>query len=72
MTQAKKEAHRRGKTVTALIEQGLRLVIAQSEKQEPQKRFVLPVSSATGGLQPGIDLNNSVALWDMMDEDERF
>ena len=72
LAQAKKEAQRRGKTVTALIEQGLRLVLAQPEKSEPKKRFVLPVSSATGGLRPGVDLNNSVALWDLMDEDERF
>jgi hypothetical protein len=72
MLQVKKEAQRQGKTVTALIEQGLRLVLARSDRPDPDKRFVLPVSSATGGLRPGVDLNNSVALWDLMDEDERF
>ncbi len=73
MTQAKKEAQRRGKTVTALIEQGLRLVLTPSETPNPRKKFTLPVSdAATGGLLPGVNLDNSVALWDMMDEDERF
>jgi len=72
MLQAKKEAQRRGRTVTALIEQGLRLVLAQPEKAEPRKWVSLPVSSATGGLLPGVDLNNSAALLDILDEDERF
>ncbi len=73
MTQAKREAQRRGKTVTSLIEQGLRLVLAQPEAQGPRKRFVLPVSDVkTGGLLPGIDLNNSAALLDIMEEDEHF
>jgi hypothetical protein len=30
----------------------------------------LPVSSATGGLRPGIDLNNSAALLDLMDDED--
>lgn len=70
MIQAKKEAQRRGKTVTSLIEQGLRIVLAQPETKEPPTRFVLPVSSATGGLRPGIDLNNSAALLDIMDDED--
>lgn len=68
----KQEAQRRGSTVTSLIEQGLRLVLAKPETTQPPKRFVLPVSTATGGLRPGVDLNNSVALLDLMDEDERL
>jgi hypothetical protein len=72
MLQVKKEAQRRGKTVTALIEQGLRLVLAEPEKPHPRKWISLPVSDATGGLMPGVDLNNSAALWDLMDEDEKL
>jgi hypothetical protein len=72
MLQVKKEAQRRGKTVTALIEQELRLVLAQPEKPEPRKSVSLPVSDATGGLMPGVDLSNSAALWDLMDEDEKL
>jgi len=69
MNQAKREAQRRGETVTALIEQGLRLILSQSGSV--RKRITLPVSTATGGLLPGVDLDNSAALWDLMDEDER-
>jgi hypothetical protein len=72
MLQVKREAQRRGKTVTALIEQGLRLVLAEPEKSQPRKWISLPVSDATGGLMPGVDLNNSAALWDLMDEDEKL
>ena len=73
LIQAKKEAHKRGKTVTSLIEQGLRLVLAQPEIPKPRKWISLPVSDVkTGGLLPGIDLNNSAALLDILEEDERF
>jgi hypothetical protein len=71
MLQVKKEAQRRGKTVTSLIEQGLRLVLAQPDKPAPRKWVSLPVSDATGGLLPGVDLNNSAALWDILDDDEK-
>jgi hypothetical protein len=59
MGQAKKEAQRRGKTVTALIEQGLRLVLAQPDQQQPRKRITLPVSDG-GGLLPGVDLDQII------------
>lgn len=73
MIQAKKEAQRRGKTVTSLIEQGLRLVLQHPETPGPRKWVSLPVSDVKeGGLLPGIDLNNSAALLDILEEDERF
>jgi hypothetical protein len=64
MLQVKKEAQRQGKTVTALIEQGLRLVLAQPNQQQPRKRIILPVSDG-GGLLPGVDLEQII-------KDERF
>ena len=67
MQQAKREASRRGETLTSLIEQGLRLVIAQSHGQQKRRRVVLPVSSAKGGVRPGVDLSNNSALLDLMD-----
>ena len=66
--QAKREAARRGETLTALIEQGLRLVLAQSRPQKRRKRsVVLPTCRAGGGLLPGIDLNDSAASLDIME-----
>jgi hypothetical protein len=52
--------------VTSLMEQGLRLVLARKPERKRRARVVLPVSSARGGTLPGIDLNNSAALEDVM------
>jgi hypothetical protein len=67
INQAKREAERRGETLTALIEQGLRLVLAQSRARHQRERVKLPVSEAGGGVLPGIDLNDSAALLDIME-----
>jgi hypothetical protein len=68
LEQAKREASQRRATLTALIEQGLRLVLAQSRSaRERRRRVVLPVSRAAGGVLPGIDLNDSAALLDVME-----
>jgi hypothetical protein len=64
---AKAEAARRGETVTALIERGLRLVLASSRKGARRKRIVLPVSTSSGGTLPGVDLDNSAELLDIME-----
>jgi len=67
MTQAKREAERRGQTLTALIEEGLRLVLVQPHLQRPREPVILPVSKAGGGVLPGVDLNDSAALEDIME-----
>jgi len=68
LNQAKQESARRGETVTALIEQGLRLVLAQTRTPQARKRVILPVSRARGGVLPGVDLNDSSALIDLMEQ----
>jgi hypothetical protein len=66
--QAKREAHERGETLTSLIEQGLRLVLARSRPQpRARARVILPVSKARGGTLPGVDLSDSAALLDRME-----
>lgn len=67
MNQAKREAEQRGETVTALIEEGLRLVLAKSHQPPRRERVTLPVSKAGGGVLPGVDLNDSAALEDIME-----
>ena len=69
LEQAKREARRRGQTLTSLIDQGLRLALAQPVLRPHKKKFVLPVSKQTGGVMPGVDLNNSAALLDIMEAD---
>ncbi len=66
LEQAKREAGRRGETLTALIEKGLRLVLAQGRKPGRRARVVLPVCRAGGGVLPGVDLNDTAALEDIM------
>jgi hypothetical protein len=56
LARAKRKAAAEGRTLTSLIEDGLRLVTAEDRKPERRKRVVLPVSKATGGLRPGVDL----------------
>jgi hypothetical protein len=68
LNHAKREAERRGETLTALIEQGLRLVLAQSRVRGRRQRVVLPVSAAGGGVLPGVDLNDSAGVLDIMED----
>lgn len=67
MDQARREASRRGETLTSLIEMGLRLVLAQPRPEPRRKRVRLPVSRAGGGLRPGVDLNDNASLADVME-----
>jgi hypothetical protein len=70
LREAKAEAARRGETVTALIERGLRLVLASGKNAAPRKRITLPVSPAEGeahGTLPGVDLDDTSALLDILD-----
>lgn len=67
LEKAKREAVRRGTTLTALIEQGLRLALRRPLPASRDTVVTLPVSRAGGGTIPGVDLDDSVALFDRMD-----
>ncbi len=67
LEQAKREAAKRGETLTSLIELGLRLALAQAGRPEPRSHIELPISTEGGGTLPGIDLTNSAELWDVLD-----
>ena len=64
---AKAEAHRIGETVTALIERGLRLVLAGPTRARRATRVTLPVSRARGGTRPGVHLDDTSAVLDLLD-----
>jgi len=66
---AKRKAAADGRTLTALIEDGLRRVL--NDHDVVREPIALPVSTARGGLMPGVDLNDSAALQEMEDL-ERF
>jgi hypothetical protein len=66
--QARREAEKRGETLTSLIELGLRLVLTQSNKPRPRKRFEVPVSRHRRGVRPGIDLTSNVSMLEALEE----
>jgi len=67
LERAKREAARRRTTLTALIEQGLRLAMSRPAAQREATRVSLPVCRRDGGTLPGVDLDDSAALLDRME-----
>ncbi len=67
LERAKRQAAADGRTLTSLVEEGLTLVLAESARvaRTPVR---LPISKATGGTVPGVDLNDSRSLEERMDE----
>ena len=68
LERARREATRRGITLTALIEHGLGLALRRPLRHADHPPIVLPVSRATGGTQPGVNLDRSAELLDRMEE----
>jgi hypothetical protein len=67
LREVKREAERRGETLTSMIEQGLRLLLAGARSRPARARVKLPVSRAEGGTLPGVDLNCGASLLDIME-----
>lgn len=65
LKRAKKRAADEGRTLTSLVEDGLVLVLSKA-KTGRRKRIELPVSQAAGGVLPGVDLNRSSDLEEVM------
>jgi len=65
LKRAKKRAAEEGRTLTSLVEDGLMLVLSKS-KTTRRERIELPVSKAGGGVLPGVDLNRSSDLEEVM------
>jgi hypothetical protein len=68
---AKARAAAEGRTLTSLIEEGLRRIVNESGRPEKKPRVFPRVSSARGGLMAGIDLDDSASL-QRMDDLERI
>ena len=64
---AKRKAAAEGRSLTALIEAGLRRELSERPRARRTDRVRPPVSSATGGLMPGIDLDDTASLQEMDD-----
>lgn len=67
LSEAKQYAARLGTTLTSLIADGLRLIL--SRPRERKKRTFLRLTTFKGkGVQPGVDLDNSASLLDLLSE----
>lgn len=70
MARAKEESARTGETLTAMIERGLRLVLASPVRNQRKAIIRIPVSRSVGGLRPGVNLDDSAALLDILESRE--
>jgi hypothetical protein len=67
LAQAKQLAAKTGRTLTAVIEDALRAALSQTQRaRRGQPRLELP-TFGEGGVRPGIDLDDSAALLQVMD-----
>jgi hypothetical protein len=55
-----------GRTITAVIEDLLRESLARKRQAPLKKRVILP-TFGSGGLMPGVDINDSAGLLDTME-----
>ncbi len=69
INRAKRKALAEHRTLTSLIEEGLRRVVSENRKVIKAKRILPRHSDAVGGPLPGIDISNSAALQEMEDLD---
>ena len=67
LVRAKRMAAEEGRTLAALIEEGLRKVLSDKRMSRRGKRILPPVSKSTGGLIPSMDLADLSALQDIDD-----
>jgi hypothetical protein len=66
LKEAKLQAARRGTTLTAIIEDALRESLARQNDAQ-QRKPVRLVTFGGEGLLPGVDLDDSAALLDLME-----
>jgi hypothetical protein len=69
LKEAKRLAVERGTTLTAVMEDALRIVVRRVEKPKPRKRRKLPTTGKPGaGFMPGVNLDSNAAMLELMDE----
>jgi hypothetical protein len=67
LKRAKKRAATERRTLTSLIEEGVAIVLA-GQPRKRRERVVLPLSKASGGVLPRVDLNRGAELEAVMEE----
>ena len=67
LAEARQVAARTGRSLTAVVEDALRESLHR--RHLPARRAVELPTFGEGGVQPGVDLDDSAALLDLMDDD---
>ena len=67
LRKAKRKADAEGRTLTALMEDGLRYVVSDKPHGQKRERVMPRVSSATGGLLPGVSFTKFSEYQEMED-----
>jgi hypothetical protein len=68
LTEAKQVAARTGRTLAAVVEDALRESLHR--RHRTARRAVELPTFGEGGVQPGVDLDDSAALLDLMERDD--
>ena len=66
LADAKRYAAQTGRTLTSLIDEGLRDLLTRRAVPLSAGRITVP-TGGSGGLQPGVSLDSNAALLDVMD-----
>lgn len=69
LQRAKEEALRSGRTLTAVVEDALRAALAEEDQPLPGP---VELPTAPGRSRPGIDVDDSSSLLDVMEGDAPF
>jgi len=69
LRRAKRIAAERGTTLTAILEEALREWLDRPRKGRRSPPVDLPVSRASGGVRPGVDLDDGADLLERMERD---
>jgi hypothetical protein len=70
LAELKAQAARSGRTLTAVVEDALRMALARRDERGSEAPPELPISRG-GRLQPGVDLDDSAALLDLIEGPDR-
>jgi len=67
LRKAKRLAATSQRTLTSVLEDALREVLSRTDTTRHEGHVKLPVSDREPGVLPGVDLDSSAALLDLMD-----
>lgn len=68
LREAKAAAARGGRTLSDLVDDGLRMLLARGSAGATATRVDLPTFGGSG-VRPGVDLQDRIGLADLLDED---